>query len=245
MKIYGRFSKALKRLSIFGGLLLAPALSWGQNDGVGYINVRFVEVNSGANAEFVAAIRDLAEQLEASGQPAFHVYQRIRGDNGYTIITIDDAFADLPEADISPALFGRVVRTIASTSVRTLAVYPQLSIDSGGGLAPSGEYMRVRVRTTSPSNQQAYFEWHEEEFTPALREGGLTDLRTGRIILGDNTNTFVRFTYSDEFPENGTVAENIGQRELQRLLARESQLLVSSADYMYRFREDMSFTAGP
>jgi hypothetical protein len=245
MTIFRTPVNGFRQLLILGAVLLAPGLLWAQQDGPGFISVRFVEVNSGANADFVAAMRDLAEEQEASGQPALHVYQRIRGDNGFTIITVDDAFNDLPQGNLSPGLFGRVTRTIASTSVLTMAIYPELSISSGGGLAPGGEFMRARVRTVSPGNGQAYFDWHADEFTPALREAGVTDLRAGRVILGGNNNTFVRFGYSDEFPGGGAnVAETIGEREFQRLIARENALIVNSEDFMYRFRADMSFTAG-
>ena len=106
------------------------------------------------------------------------------------------------------------------------------------------EFMRVRVRTTSPSNRQAYFEWHRDELTPALREGGITDLRSGRIIMGGNSNTFVRYTFANEFPAQGPdVAAAVGEREFERIISREPDLLVSSEDYVYRYRPELSFTA--
>jgi hypothetical protein len=129
-----------------------------------------------------------------------------------------------------------------SYALLTIEMYPALSIDAG--TAPSGEFMQVRVRTTSPSNRQAYFDWIEDELAPALREGGVTDFRSGRIIMGGNPNTFVRYTLANEFPAQGPdIAAAVGEREFARIIGREPGLLVSSEEYVYRFREDLSFTA--
>ena len=227
-----------------GLLFLAPITLWAQDEDPVRISVRLIDVKADSVAQFEAAIADRAEVVQAAGHPFFHVFQRLRGLDlpGYTLITLDGAYNELPSIAADPAWGNRISHSTNDSTLLTVEIYPALSIDAG--TAPSGEFLRVRVRTTSPSNRQAYFAWIEDELAPALREGGITDLRSGRIIMGGNPNTFVRFSFANEFPAQGPdIAAAVGEREFARIIDREPGLLVSSEDYVYRFRDDLSFTA--
>ena len=248
MKSFQRCFAPLARVSLLSLLLVAaPATLRAQDDeGPGQINVRLVDVKPSSNSEFQAAIAEVAAAWGAAGRPFFHVYERLRGPNlpGYTIVTLDGAFNDLPPLDIDQSVFDRIGHSINGSDLMTLSMYPELSIASGR-MVP-GEFMFVRVRTTSPSNAQAYFDWHANELTPALRQAGVTDVRSGRVLMGGNSNTFVRFYYGDSFasaPGGGAnLAQSMGQREFERMLTREAGLVVTAEQYMYRFREDLSFS---
>jgi hypothetical protein len=232
-------------------LLAAPAALWGQQlENPGLISVRLVDVRSGAEAEFEAAIAEVAAASQAAGRPYFHVFQTIRGSNlpSYSIITADGAFNDLPPLDIDASVFDRIGHSLNGNQLMTVNIAQALSIIPPSGVAPSGDFMYVRVRRTTPSNQQAYFDWHENQLTAALRDAGAADVRAGRVIMGGNTNTFVRFYYGDTFrsaPTGGVnLAESMGERDFGRMLDAEADLTVASEDYVYRFRADLSFTAG-
>ncbi len=226
-----------------GLLFLAPTALWAQDEGPVRINVRLIDVKADAVAQFEATIADRAEVMQAAGRPFFHVYERLRGPDlpGYTLITLDGDYNELPPVAADPAWVDRISHSTNDSTLLTVEMYPALSINAG--TAPSGEFLRVRVRTTSPSTRQAYFDWIEDELTPALREGGITDLRSGRVIMGGNSNTFVRYSFANEFPAQGPdIAAAVGEREFERILSLEPDLLVSSEDYVYRFRDDLSFT---
>jgi hypothetical protein len=229
---------------IAGALLLAPLTLWAQVDGPGRITARLVDVKGDSVAAFEAAIADVAEAQRAGGRPFFHVYERLRGDlPTFTIIASDGAYNELAPVELNDGLVDRLQHSTNGSTLVSLAIFPELGIQPAS-LEPSGEFMTVRVRTVAPSNRQAYFDWHRDELTPALREAGVTDLRSGRITLGGNTNTFVRFGFADQIVGGGPdIAGTIGQQRLDRILAREASLLVSSEDFVYRFREDLSFTA--
>ncbi len=238
-------ARSVTRALTIATLFSAPGVLLAQEGGPARISVRLVNVKADAVAQFEAAIADRAAVEQAAGRPALHVYERIRGPDlpGYTITSIDSDYNDLPPVQDDPAWIDRILHSINDSTLLTIEIYPELGIPVGS-LAPSGEFMRVRVRTTSPSNRQAYFEWHRDELTPALREGGITDLRSGRIIMGGNSNTFVRYTFANEFPAQGPdVAAAVGEREFERIISREPDLLVSSEDYVYRYRPELSFTA--
>jgi hypothetical protein len=231
---------------LFAGVLLTISqASWGQNEGPGYINVRFADVRPDQAAQFEAAAADISAALRAGGSPFFHVYQRLRGDVGYTIITLDGNLNDLPPIELDPRLIDRATSTMHSMSLITLAMDPALSIDSGT-LDPGGQYMWVRVRTTSPANASAFLQAQAQDLMPALKAGGVTDRRFGRVMFGGNVNTFVNFMYSDEFPGTATsnpVAAAMGQRQFNQMISRLNGLVSNAEDYVYMYRPDLSFTA--
>jgi hypothetical protein len=214
---------------------------YAQEDGPGYIQLRFVEVKADSVAEFEAAVSDIKDVYQAAGHPYYHIYQSVRGEIGFVEITMDPYLNEVPQIQLPPSLLNRVTQTLSSMRLVTLAVYPELSTQGSGSVEPSGEFMTVRVRTTSPQNQQAYYDWHAQEFTPALREAGWTDVRMGRVVAGGNINTFVKFTYSDEIPPDN--AEIVARMDIENLIAREQELSVTEEDYVDRFRADLSFTA--
>lgn len=229
--------------------LAAPALLFAQEDaGPALVSVRLVNVIPGSNNEFQAAIAQLAAANEAAGRPYFHVYQRVRGPDlpSYAIITMDGAFSEQPPLDIDASVFDRINHSLYGSDLMTIAFDPELGI-STGSVEPSGEYMSVRVRTTSPANRQAYYDWHANELTPAAREGGIRDLRAGRVILGGNSNTFIRYYYGDSIQSapggGGNLGQALGERDFQRLIDNEAALIQSDEMYIYRFREDLSWTA--
>jgi len=238
--------KGIVLISALAGLALSPMIASAQEDEPGRIQVRLVNVKSGGAAGWESAIGDAAGVLQAAGMPFLHVYQRIRGDTpGYTIITADGAYTDLPPVELDSGVIDRLQNNGNGSTVVSLAVLAELGIDSGS-LEPSAPFLYVRVRTVAPGNADAYIAWHRDELTPALREAGLPDLRTGRVTIGGNTNTFVRYAFTDDVTGgvNGLdIPGTVGQREFDRIIAREAELLSTSEDYVYRFREDLSFTA--
>jgi hypothetical protein len=212
-----------------------------QEDDTAYIQLRMIQVQPGKMAEFQAAILQIREIYREAGYPYYHIYQGVRNNvNQFVEITPDAFFNDVPGVQLPPELGIRVTSTMNSMNLVTLAVYPQLS-SPGDGVAPSGEFMTVRLRTTSPQNQQAFFDWHASEFTPALREAGWRDVRVGRIVAGGNINTFVKFTYSDQIPPNN--GDVLGRMNIAELIDGENALTVSAEDYVDRYRADLSYTA--
>jgi len=243
MKTVRRLSKTLAGLLAAGALALVPFSLRAQDDGPGYIHVVFADVKPSANAEFEAVIKEIVAAQQAAGHPFMHVYQRIRGDSGYTIFGLDSDMNDLPQLDLNPQLGSRVTGALNGIRRVTLAMSPEISIASDS-MEPSGQHMRVVTRTVSPGSAQDFFELQRDEFVPALREGGMTDRRGGRVMAGGNPNTFVAFTYADEFNGGGVnLPEVMGQRQFDSAVDRANSMVVNVEDYRYLFRPDLSFTA--
>lgn len=226
---------------------LAPPTLWAQNNqGPQGVRVRLIDVKADAVPQFEAAIRDLSASLKTQGQPFFHVYQRLLGDNlpSYTLITPDPMFGQTPNVQLPQDVISRIVATVNGSTLVSVQTYPELSI-AGASLAPPADFLYTRLRVTSPANQQAYMQW-QQELAGVLQKAGLKDLRVGRIVLGGNTNTFLRWSYMEKFPDDGDgldIAGTIGERDFQRLLQRGAALTVASEDYVLRFRKELSFTA--
>jgi len=231
---------------IICGLLMTPLMLSAQETEPTRWTLRIVTIKPDSAAAFEAALKDVATIQQEAGRLLFHVYERVRGDlDTYTIITQDTAFTDQPPAPLGSELVDRLGHAEDHTTLLSVGFYAALGI-TGDSLYPPGEYMRVRVRTVSPANADDYFAWHRDQLTPALSEAGMNDLRAGRVMLGGNNNTFFRYTYSDAIDgavDGLDIPGTVGQREFDRIIAREAELLSNSVDYVLRFREDLSFTS--
>lgn len=246
MKTLASIMPSFRPLLVLAVIGLTPLTLWAQdNQAPQGVRVRLIDVKADAVPQFEAAIRDLSASLKAQGQPFFHLYERILGDNlpSYTLITPDPMFGETPNAQLPQDVIARIVGAVNGSTLVTVETYPELGI-AGVGLAPPTDFLYTRLRVTSPANQQAYFEW-QRELAGVLQKAGLKDLRVGRIILGGNTNTFLRWNFLEKFPgDDGLdIAGTIGERDFQRLLQRGASLTVASEDYVLRFRKDLSFTA--
>jgi hypothetical protein len=245
MKLARLMCRYVTRVLAFSTLMAMPlVLSAQQGGGPARITYRIVDVKAGYAADFAAVVGEISEIARAAGRPFFHVFERVRGAMPvFVIISPDAEYADLAPLELTPGLISRIQNSQNGSTLLSLAVYGNLGI-APGSVEPSGDFMRVRVRTVSPGNAQAYMDWQGDQMTPALREGGLTDVRIGRVTLGGNSNSFIRFTYSDSVAGGGVnVAEVVGEREFQRILDAEAALLASAEDLVYRYRRDLSFTA--
>jgi len=242
MTISERFLALSRRLAIGALLAVLPLSLWAQEGGPNYIHVVFADVKPSSQASFEAAIKEIGEAQRAAGHPFMHVYQRIRGDNGYTIFGMDPDMNDLAQPNLENPLIMRITGAVDGIRRVTLAMMPEMTI-APPSVEPSGRYMRVVARTVSPGNANAYQALVRDEVIPALRKAGVTDQRGGRVYAGGNRNTFVAFSYSDEFDGgNVDLAQAMGQRQFDSLVERASAMQVSVEDYRYMFRPDLSFT---
>ena len=248
MKILHLIKAVSGRVLIIGALILSPLAQWAQDDGpgrIGRLNYRIVDVRPGQVSAYLSAIGEVSELARAAGWPLFHVFERVRGTMpAFVVLTTDNAYNDLPELELRAGLLNRLQNSQNSITVLSLAVYADLSTTTYGTVEPSGDFMRVRVRTVAPGNVDAYLDWQKNEMTPALREAGTRDSRITRVTLGGNSNSFIRFSYPNTLVGGELdVGEAIGEREFERILEREASLLVSAEDYVYRYLPDLSFTA--
>jgi hypothetical protein len=224
----------------------APA-ALAQDNAIGGVSVRIVSVKPDAQAQFEAAVADLAESLGEQGALFFHVYQRERGANlpSYTVISQDPVFGEMPQVNIDPAIINRIVSATNGSDLVSVLVDPNLGIQGEGGLEPPAPYLRTRLRVTAASRRQDFIEW-QTAWADILEEAGLDDLRVGRIILGGNLNTFVIWTFQDDMNPGlpGVDIEGtIGLDRAERLGDQARAMMVAEEDYILRFREDLSFTA--
>ena len=226
-------------------LSVAPLSVWAQEAAeIAGVSVRIVSVKPDSAAEWEAAVADLSASFQSQGAPFFHVYERLRGDNlpSYTIISLDELFGEVPATEIDPQVLNRIVSASRTSNLVSVETYADLGIE-GASLAPGGPFLRTRVRVTSPANSAAYMEW-EGELADALEEAGLTDMRIGRVVMGGNSNTHIRWSYQDSISggQPTDIEGTIGQREFDRIIARGTDLETSAEDYVLRYRDDLSFT---
>ena len=216
---------------------LSPQMVQAQDDDPGYIHLRIIELHANKVADFEELVKQRSAAESDAGIGFNHVFQRLRGIvNAFLIVSPgygnDVADIDLPD-DWGPS----ISQTIKSHTVVTAMIGPGTL--SSGSPAPTGEYLYVRLRDVAPGNVELYADWQENKLLPALREIGVNDVRTARVVLGGSPERFVRFAFMDDWPGQGGGPGG----DLSGILAEESTMVRARQNLFYRFRDDLSFTA--
>jgi hypothetical protein len=210
-----------------------------QDEGPNFINLRLIEVHAEKVSDFEDLMKQRSEAEEAAGERFNYVFRRLRGVlNGYLIVSPGDGSQNV-DVDLPDSWGTRVSQAIKAHTRITAMTGP--STLTGDSVAPGGEYLYLRLRTVKPGNTTAYGDWQENKLIPALRDLGLGDVRSARVVLGGNPATFVRFSFMEDFPALGAGPEP--GSALAGILAEESTMLASSQNLLYRFEADLSFTA--
>ena len=223
---------------------IAPLTTWAQDDGgeTEYVTVRLHTVLPGQNAAWESLMKERRDAEEAAGRSFRRVFERIRGSgNGYLILhpDLDMGTTDVVP-DISPTWGERLDSTVASSTVLTLQTYPEITANLDEWLKNDTDMLRVRLRTTAPGNRQAYHDWQAKELAPAIKkDGGI--LRGGRIILGGNSNTWVRMYIVKDWAQLSASGSNDTNTEFQKMIARGDAITTTKENYLFQYRADLSF----
>jgi hypothetical protein len=208
-----------------------------QDDGPNFINLRLIEVHADKVSEFEDLMKQRSAAEAKAGERFNQVFQRLRGVlNGYLIISPGDG-SESVEVDLPDSWGPSMSQAIKNHTRVTAATGPRTLPD--GSVAPDGEYLYVRLRTVQPGKVAAYRDWQANKLIPALRELGIGDVRSAKVVLGGNPATFVRFAFMDDWPGGDGGAGG----PLADILAEESAMLATSQNLFYRVRDDLSFTA--
>lgn len=235
MKAIKAFRNGSIRVGAFVVLLAASAVASAQ------VNVRVVTVKADRLAQWESLQKEATEALQANGEGFRHIYQRVQGPLDTYLIIVPEAQANLPVTENWLTAIGG---TIVSRSSVRLQNYPDAATLQSGPAVPT-QFMYSRIRTVAAGQSDDYYEWLRDELIPALREANVGDVRTLRVALGGNTRTWITFSYVDALPGSGPnpLAESMGQQAMERMLARGDAMVISSSDYFYQFRPDLSFDA--
>ena len=243
LKHYG-LARSIGLLTI--GLLLAtaPTMALAQEDaGPAWVNFRIHTVKPDQTAAWESLMKERRDAEEAAGTPFRRVFQRVRGPQStYLILHLDGAVGqtDLPAVDISPTWGTRLNSTLASSTLLTVQMPPELTANEEGWLARDTDLLRVRIRTNAPGRTQDYYDWQANQLIPALSEAGVS-IRTGRVSLGASDRTWVRLTAVGDWASVTETNPAFESPEFQRMIAAGDTMIVATEDLMYQYRADLSF----
>ena len=235
-------SRTIRFLVLPVVLLTVSLVAIAQEGGPAYINVRIVTVKADRIAQWESLQKEATEAMAENGVGFRHIFQRMSGSLDTYVIITPEALVEIP---VTENWLAAISGTIVSRSSIRLQVYPDLfTLEEGGNAVPT-RYLHTRLRTSAPGRRDDYHEWQRDELIPALREAGVGDVRTLRIALGGNLDTWVRFSFVDDMPGTGgnPVAESMGQQAMQRMIGRGADMVSQSSDYFDLFRSDLSFDA--
>ncbi len=128
--------------------------------------------------------------------------------------------------------------TLDAQLVLSLRYYPDLRTLEDGPTHPTAKFMHLRIRTAAPGRSDDFEDWLRDDLIPELRRADVGDVRTARVVLGENPRTWVTASFVDGWPY--PPSDNPVSR---RILEEGDALVANRLDYFYEFREDLSFTA--
>jgi len=250
MNVIGHIRPALfVSLFVSIGLFLSAPLTLAQDSNPTYMQVFMTTVKSDRVAEFENLLRERAAGLEASGEGFRSVYQTIVGDQ-YTYWMADFlpsmAVLDGPPRPNRAPPPGWGARNDAATTAQTMLFmrrYPELRTDAPGGA--ERDLVRVRIRRNAPGRTQDYYDWQAEQLLPALREAGVTGFLSNRVVLGGSSQTWISFQSIESMAstEINVLAESMGERQAEQMLARGAAMLVHTEDLIMRLRPDLGYVS--
>jgi len=247
MSAFDRIISAVLSFLVLGlGLAVTAPLAQAQDASPTYMQVFLTTVKSDRIAEFENLLKERAAGLAASGEGFRSVYQVTVGDQ-YTYMMSDFlpsmAALDQPRPNRAPPQ-GWGPRNDAVTTAQTVLFmrrFPELRT----ALGEPGErnLVRVRIRQNAPGQRQDYYEWQANELVPALREAGVENYLSNRVVLGGNADTWVSFHGIDSMAstEENILAESMGERQAAEMIARGTAMLVHSEDLIVLFRPDLGY----
>ncbi|NNC65020.1 MAG: hypothetical protein HKN84_09565 [Gammaproteobacteria bacterium] len=236
-------------LLVGSGLIFSAPLALAQESNPTYMQMFLTTVKSDRVAEFENLLQERAAGLARSGEGRRSVYQMIVGDQ-FTYLMADFlpslAVLDGPPQPHRAPPPGWGERNDAATTAQTILLmrrYPELR--TPGAVEPDRDLVRVRIRRNAPGRTQDYYEWQAEQLLPALREAGVTGFLSNRVVLGGSSQTWVSFQSIESLAstENNVLAESMGERQAEQMLARGAAMLVHTEDLIMRLRPDLGYVS--
>lgn len=231
-------------LTIASLLAFTPALSWAQDadEESHLLTIRLHTVKPHERVAWESLMKERRDAEQAAGRVVRRVFERIRGPSDtFLIYHLDTEMTeDIPPIDLSPTWGQRLDSTVESSSTMTVRMFPNISANLDNWLTNDAELMIVRLRTTPPSRRQDYHDWQANELAPFHEKAGIV-FRGGRLELGGNINTWVRFYVVDDFAAMTATNPALDTDEFRRIRARGDAISTTNVNYLYRYRAELSF----
>ncbi len=213
------------------------------------INVRVVTVNSEHVNDWIELQQKLTEASKKAGGLGRSIWQEIKGDhNRFHIVSELDSWADYDRTN-EPAMgeaewanwVNDVIVTIQSRREITYRNYDDLKIEEDDGKQPN--LLSLRLITVKPGQGGAYAAWLRETLAPALRKLGSDSFSCGRVVMGENINSFYIASALDswaEIDEPGIFA-SLSEEERDAIFEGMNDLIVESKRVMLNYLADLSY----
>jgi hypothetical protein len=236
--------------SLFIALLIfaAPDYTWAQNVRTAEMNartepyfrtVRIHTVKRDQIDAWESLMKERRDAEEAAGRQGRQVFQRLYGQTS-TYLILTTLVEDPPAIEISPTWFTRLASTLNSSAVYLVQMYREHEVNLEWWLTRDTDLLYVRLRTNAANRTQDYHDWQTEKLYPMLKEAGVT-ARGGRVVLGGNIRTWVRFAIAENFESLYEPNPVIESRQFERMYAEGEEMVVAAEDLLYQYRGDLSF----
>lgn len=231
-------------LALFAGSV--PALAQDSNP---LTNVRIITVKSEHVNDWIELQQESTEASKKAGGPGRSVWEEIKGDhNTFHIVTELESWADYDTANEpirgeaeQANWINDIIETVQSRREITYRTFDDLKIEADDGKQPN--LVSIRLVTVKPGQSGAYEAWLRDKLVPALRKLGSDSFSCGRVVMGDNLNSFYTASRLDSWAEldEPAIFASLSAEERAAIFEGQSDMLVESKRVMLRYHADLSY----
>lgn len=205
--------------------------------------------------DFEAAIKEYNAVLTKAGwEKSSSLWQAATGPNEFVLVRYLAKFAEMDVTrdpklkDVSSDLQrigARIRQCIESSTHRIAYVDTELSLPRS---ATPPKMVRVRSTTLKPGKREAYRALVKETIIPAAKTAGVKSYVTFRTAFGGSLDemfsSYGLDNWADLDQTPSPLVKAIGEEKYRQYQAKQSELVERTEVNVYRFREELSYSAG-
>ena len=215
------------------------------------------KVRAEMRPEFESMQKELSAAYKQAGAGSRTVWQDFLGDvNTYTVVTSIPSFAafDGPMPldkglgkERADALRKRLNSTI--TDLRRMVVENKMDLSMVGDNNQPQPYVVVAEATALPNRDKEFESWIKQEYLPAMKQGGVKELYTMRVVFGGRGGDYVLVV---PLPNLAVIDEGHpawkmqgGRTAAEKMFAHGHDLAHFGEETIARYLPEASYVAAP
>jgi hypothetical protein len=245
-----RMMRTLRGLAAVAVLAAVAAPAWAQGT---IRSVSHVRVKRDRNADFMAAVRDMAELYKKAGSSrSFTMWSSMTGPFEYVVVSYMAKYAEMDQTmdpkmkDHQGAMAAIVARLNScgesmETEIHTMV--PELTSAPGKEPPP---YVRAGRTTVAPGKMNEVLDLFKSDLVPAWKKAGISAYGVARVRYGAPTNqihSFIAMKGWADLDGPPPVETAMGTAAYQAFLTKIRALTLRTEYTIYRYRPNMSYIA--
>jgi len=214
--------------------------------------VTMATVKPGSVTEFESAVKEYnAAYAKISGVVNRGSFQSLTGPLQFVLVRDYDKWSDLDPGAASKAIAGsaeiarinsRIANCVESQTNLIEELLPMLS--TPGRMAEPPKLIRLSRSRIQPAKTEEFEALVKNELMPAYLKAGAKSFTVRRVRFGGPTNDYYISTRMNNWADvDNSLRKSMGDAAYNAMVKKLTALTISREINVYRFREDLSFSA--